>query len=209
MNKLKYIFLNFIKDNWLSLLICTLIFLLGFILGIATIGRMGEDSSRETLSYLTDFLEYLKLNSLNYSQISQGAIWSGVLTILIIYILGLTIIGIPLAFAIVFLRGFLLGFSFIFLVQTLSLKKIFLITALIFPHNLFYGIGLILGASICLTFGILLFKRNFDSTLPILSNWRRYSLIMLFALGITLLGAIIEVYISPTLIKMFVSGISF
>lgn len=71
------------------------------------------------------------------SEILYQSILDNVLkTAALLFVLGLTVIGAPLVLGIVFLRGFVLGFTVGFLIQETSLNGLILAAAAVLPpHN--------------------------------------------------------------------------
>lgn len=70
------------------------------------------------------------------------------------WILGLTVLGAPLILALVFLKGFALGFTIVFLFDELSYRGILLMFAGIVPHSLLKIPALLLASGAALTFAL-------------------------------------------------------
>lgn len=70
------------------------------------------------------------------------------------WILGLTILGAPLLLALVFLKGFSLGFTLIFIFDELSYRGLLLTFAGILPHSLFKIPALLLASGASITFAL-------------------------------------------------------
>ncbi len=88
------------------------------------------------------------------SEILYQSILDNVLkTAALLFVLGLTVIGAPLVLGIVFLRGFVLGFTVGFLIQETSLNGLILAAAAVLPpHNVVAVPAIMIAAGGCTSF---------------------------------------------------------
>lgn len=198
----KNIFGNFILQSWPYLLPTLLILSLGIAAGAVSVERLDEKQLGEVSSYLQGFIRELGDFNPDAQRALRNAMINGAVMVGAIYVLGLTVIGMPFTLAILFARGFVLGFAVGFLVRDMSGGGILMAMVSVVPHNLLYVPALMVGVASSLSFGVLLLKRNFDSRVPILPNFIRYTAIMAGVLMVILAAGVVESYLSPMLTKM-------
>ncbi|HPT83583.1 MAG TPA: stage II sporulation protein M [Limnochordia bacterium] len=121
----------------------------------------------------------------------------------LLFLLGLTVIGAPLVLAVVFVRGFALGFTIGFLVQDTAVKGLVLSAACILPHNALVVPALLLGAG-----GALSFAGSALRTLAGLSKEGVHGQLatttfLAICSGLLFLAAaLVETYVTPILVQL-------
>lgn len=125
---------------------------------------------------------------------------------LIIWILGMTIIGIIINIFLLYLKGFIFGFSLSAFILTYSYKGIILsILYTLFGQLLNLIVIMILTIySVMFTVNLLkqIIKNKQNINLP--KYFKNYSLIFLITLIISIISSISEVFLFPTLIKIII-----
>jgi len=121
----------------------------------------------------------------------------------LIWLLGLTVIGAPLVLGVVFLRGFILGFTIGFIVDELHAKGLLLSLVSVLPHNLIAAPAVILAAGGALSFA--------GAALKTLLGLSRESIYGQFAANTGLAAAsacllaaaaLVEAYVTPVLVQL-------
>lgn len=198
--RLKQIFKKHIKDNSLKYIIILAILLLGIILGSYKSAGL-EGGVRGYLLELVD-------NYIDYSQNVQGhdlffkTFLKQAEMILLVWFLGLTVIGFPLIMAVVFFRGFALGFTTGFLIYEKAGIGVIITFLSVLPQNLVYIPLFILCAVIALNFSLYILAGNKNKALPLIRGIFMYTLMFLIILVFFALGAFIEAYFVPWLVSM-------
>lgn len=190
------------KRKYLFLLI---IMLIGFISGILFLFFISREDTSLLSKELNSFFNNIKNNELNFTNTLINSISSNMLSLVIIWLLGISIIGIPFILFFLFFKSFVLGFSIISILSNYGFKGILLSISYIFPHQLIYLIIWLLLTYYAFSFSIklvkiLFFKKNI--------NIREYFLRYLKIAGISLVTLIIcslfETYITPHFINLFI-----
>lgn len=190
------------KRKYLFLLI---IMLIGFISGILFLFFISKEDTSLLSKELNTFFSNIKNNELNFTNTLINSISSNMLSLVIIWLLGISIIGIPFILFFLFFKSFVLGFSIISILSNYGFKGILLSISYIFPHQLIYLIIWLLLTYYAFSFSIklvkiLFFKKNI--------NIREYFLKYLKIGGISLVTLIIcslfETYITPHFINLFI-----
>ena len=159
-------------------------------------------------SHLLDLLDkYLQADSqgstngailLFYAFLNQAK------SIIGIWFLGLTVIGMPLILALVLLKGFSLGFTIGFLVQEKAGAGILISILSILPQNLVYIPLLIIWSVVGINFSVFIATGRQGRVASLGRALVSYTMLMLVFLLIILMGAFIEAYFSPWFLKNFV-----
>lgn len=144
---------------------------------------------KESYNYLKD----LKLNLLNNFGNNT-----------IIWLLGISIIGIILVIFLFFIESFSIGYSLAAIISNYKLKGIIGIFSYLFPSKIIYIFTLIILTYYSIRFSIdiirhLIFKKeiNFHEI------FNKYLKILLFTTLLSILISILEVFIDPLMIKLF------
>ncbi|MFZ5652262.1 MAG: stage II sporulation protein M [Bacillota bacterium] len=197
-----------ISGGWPVYLTVLLVLAAGLLVGSMSAGRLDKSKSQELSVYVRDFIQKVDGVKFQSSQMARNAMINNVITVAAIYILGLTVIGIPVTLAILFVRGFVIGFAAGFLTGDMSVRGVLLTAAAILPHNLLYIPAVSFGAASSVMFGILLWKRNFDSGVPVLPGLIKYTGIMCVVLLVSIGAGLVEGYVTPHITKMAAGFIS-
>lgn len=182
-------------------------FLSGLICGALTLHTLHSSQLEELRQYLNGFLQGVEPLA-ETSQASGFHAWCQILKtqlpiLGIIWILGLTVVGIPLIVFVIGARGFVLGFTVGFLIKEQAVQGLLLALVAVLPQNLCYVPALICAGSIAFYFSFSLLRGYRDG--PVLSGVLVYSLFFILILLLILLGTWIEAYFVPGLIRLLVS----
>ena len=190
-----------IRNNRWQYLVISLVFFIGLGMGTQKVAGL-EGGVRDYLGEMID----------NYLQEGQEAPIYGVSiflaaaatqgkTVLAIWFLGLTIIGVPLILAVVFLRGYALGFTIGFLVHQKGGAGIIMSVLSILPQNIVYIPFLIIWSVIAVNFSAYLVGRN-PGGVSLGKTLVNYSLLLAVFLVMFMTGAFVEAYLSPWFLSL-------
>jgi len=125
-------------------------------------------------------------------------------SIIAVWFLGLTIIGMPIILGVVFLKGFSLGFTISFLVKEKAMSGVLISILSILPQNLVFIPLLIIWSVVGINFTVYIARGRPGSGLPLGKMLISYTVLMLLSLVIVLIGALIEAYLSPWFLSLFI-----
>lgn len=194
-----------LRQSWPLYLIVIGCFGLGILLGSVGVNTLQEDQTAELQRYLQTFLAQAGDINIDRSQMAKGALYDNLLVGVIIYILGLTIICLPLVLAFIFIRGFVLGFTVSFLIKNPKFQDVIIILVSMLPHNIFFIPALIISGTISLSFSILLIKRFFNSQTLVWPQFIVYTMIMAGCMLVYTIAALTEGYLTPELTRFLAS----
>ncbi len=199
---------GYIKANIVAYFFMTLIFVIGVVVGALAVRTLPDEQKNELISYLHIF--FTGLSQGTESNISGVTMISSVMfnnakTIVLMWLLGFTIIGIPFVLFILFTRGFIIGFTVGFLVNEYVMRGLLFAFASVLPHN-FFAIPAILVMGVSATkFSLLLVRRKTYGKINLWYEAIRYSMLGMIMLVVMLFAALLEVYISPVFMKLVAS----
>ena len=156
--------------------------------------------------YLNNFLNNLNANNLNYSGTFINTIIFTLGAALLIWLLGISVIGFILILLFLFIKAFFLGFSIGSIIINFNFKGILIAGAYVVPHHIINMMVYLLISSYALVLSYRLInsftkKKSFEFK----SVFNRYLFVLLFSLVILLVSVIYEVYGAPRLINFIVS----
>jgi stage II sporulation protein M len=200
---LKYRIKQHLKENSTQYLIILAIFVFGFIFGFINVKGLDDQVKSHLTGMLDNYLRAGIEGDLYGRNIFINAFIKQVETILSIWLLGLTVIGLPLILVVVFLRAFSVGFTVGFLFQEKAGAGVLLSMISILPQNLVYIPCLLFAAIIAMNFSVDIVRNRGSGNslgLALLS----YSIVMLVIILLFALGAFIEAYLSPWMLSWFI-----
>lgn len=182
-------------NRWQYILI-TIIFVIAVIMGSYRVETLEGGVKKHLAGLIDTYLKEGGTGNLNNQQLLAGAFFNQARTALTIWFLGLTVIGIPLILAVVFYRGFSLGFTVAFLVHQKAGAGVLISILSLLPQNLIYVPAVLMWAVISLNFSGFIFRGRGETAL----FWRiflSYFFMLLVFLLILFSGAFIETFLSP------------
>ncbi|MCE5285457.1 MAG: stage II sporulation protein M [Pelosinus sp.] len=200
----RYNIIEHLRKNIIAYFFIILVFSIGIIVGALAVKTLPDEQKKELIGYLSIFFNGLTngFDAGNESSILSSVIYNNVKTIIIMWLLGFTIVGIPFVLFILFTRGFVIGFTVGFLVNEYVMKGIlFAITAVI-PHNFLAVPATLVTAVAAIKFSLLLLRGRKNKRINLFAQAFNYSIFCAVMLCVMLLASIIEVYASPIFMKL-------
>lgn len=201
MSNIQKIWLASLRANWLYVLAVLLCFILGSCFGVLSVDYLNHQQVDSLIVYLDGFIENVSVLNIDTKEALKTSITNNLLVVLAIYLMGLTVLGIPLVLVLIFFRGFALGFTFGFLTKQKAWQGITLAAVSVLPQNIFYVPALLIGSVASLSFSVLLVRRYFNSKVAVWPSFLGYSFLMLMVTAAAVGAGFIEVYFTPWLIK--------
>lgn len=203
----KEVLLEHVKANVTVYLFMTTLLLTGIVFGAIIVNSMSFVQKQDLFFHVNQF--FTKINNdepIVSTHMLKKSFFFHLQYLLFILLLGLTIIGIPLIWLFIFLKGLVIGFSVGFIVNQLGFKGLWLATVSIAPQNILIIPIYIIAASLANLFSLFLFRKVTSRTVsvPIGRPFLQY------VTGFTLLvvgsfaGSLIETFISYEAVKMTV-----
>ena len=189
------------KINYFTFFIITL----GIISGSIFLVLINQSDKTNVINQITNFMSNINNNNINSVQALKNSFFTNFTYILLIWILGMSIIGVIFNIFIVYIKGFVIGFSISSLIYVYGAKGILASFIYIFPHQILNIIVVtILGIySIMLTINLYKVILGNKST-SIKTFIKKYLYILLVTSIVTIFTTLIEVFLTPALFKLLI-----
>lgn len=177
----------------------------GLIAGILFWFVISKEDKLLVTKNLTDFFSCIKEgNSINYGASLLNSVVTSLIYVILIWLLGISIIGLPIILVMMATKSFIVGFSIAGIISSYGLKGIVGALVYVFPHQIVFLLLLILLGFYASAFCIKLFKYLF---LKQMINFKETMRKYLKILGISCLSVLVislfETFISTYFIKLF------
>lgn len=191
------------KNN--ILLVISIIFILGLIFGsiYITILKTGEKTT--ILNEVNNFfISSSKLTFDDKIDIFKNSLTSNLLYFISMWLLGISVIGIPIIIIMIFFKSFILGFSISSIFAKYGFKGILGVFFYIFPSGLVTCILALFLGSYSLILSIKLVQSAFlKRTINFKTFMGKYFFILVISILISILCALFDAFAMPSLLKIF------
>lgn len=204
-NNIKELILRHIYDNIKLYLIVVIILVVGIIAGVVFVNNTSAEEAQEIQNYITEFINLLKQgNRIDTGQLLKKSLGDNITLIIIMWLIGSTVIGIPIVMGIVLFRGFCIGYSVSAIIASMGVQKgiLFFFTTM-FLHNLIFIPVIICMAISCMRLykSIMKDKRRENIKIEII----RHTLISIVLGLLLVLASFIEAYVSTNLLMLSIN----
>jgi len=196
--------LNHIKQNKGLYTLILIFFGIGVGIGAFTFITLDDIQKQELVKYLQNFFQVLTGNNVDSVAILQQSIKNNLQSWIVIWITGITIIGIPVTLILIGVRGFIIGFTVGSFVDGLGMKGIIFTLLAIVPQNIIIIPCFIVMGVASISFSLMIIKNKLARrvTMGFWQKFTYYSLFTIVLFLISILGCLIESYITPELVKI-------
>lgn len=178
--------------------------LIGIILGSLFITLINDNDKTMTKEYMNNFLNQVQTNKILITQSFINDSIKEILFLILIWLLGISIIGIPIILFMYFSKAFILGFSISSFILTLKAKGCILSFIYIIPYSIIQFIIYIVLMNYAITLSIKLIESFFrKKTIDFKNVFKKYTMILTGSVLIMLCINLYQVLIVPELIKLF------
>ena len=201
-SNIKEFVLRHIYENFKLYLIVIIIFIIGIVAGVIFINNTTGDQATEIQNYITEFINLLKQDyHIDTGLLLKKSLSDNFILIITMWLLGSTVIGIPIVMGIVLFRGFCIGYSVSAIIATLGVQKgtLFFTTTMLL-HNLIF-----IPVIICMTISciklyksIMKDKRRENIKMEII----RHTLVSIILSLLLIVASLVESYVSTNLLML-------
>lgn len=192
-----------IKDNKKMIFFLGIIAIVAIVFGSLFSVMLNESDKNLVSEYISNFFENIKNNNLNYIMALKNGSISSLNYILIVWLLGISIIGMPIVLFMYFSKFFVIGFSISSIIKGYGLKGCLLSFTYIFPHQIIYIIAYTMLSIYSIKLSIKLIstiiKKDKIDFKPIIN---KYLFVLLLSIITGLLALLFEVFVTPKFINI-------
>ena len=194
--------INNLIENQREYIILSILFIIGIVLGIIFINYNNLNQKEEINTYINNYLTQIKENGqiLSSTELLKASIQRNLITTIILWLLGLTIIGMPIIYIVIIYKGYSLGYTLASVVAALGFGKglIFINISILLQYIIYIPCLFFISIS-----GIKLYKSIIRDRNKANIKYEiiRHSIICMIFFVILLIGSLVETYISGGLIN--------
>ena len=197
MDKLKRL-INVNKKIFVFLIVLSVIALIfGSVLPIF----LSVDDKKLVSDYLISFVDGVK-NNLDYVFLLKNSLINNCGFMFLIWLLGISIIGVPIVLFLFFSKCFILGFSITSIILNYGFEGVLISLCYVFPHHIINILTLILITNYSLIFSlklIFLIIKKHDFNISIAFN--KYFKIFMLGLFLMVMCSLYETFVNPIVLQ--------
>ena len=200
MDKLKKI----IKYDKKIMTFLNVIAIIGIIAGSIFMIVLSKNDKETVLNSIKDFFNKLINNKFNFVGTLKNTVISNFLFSLIIWVIGISVIGVLIVIFIIFYKSFTLGFTISSIIYTYSIKGTLLALIYVFPHMIINLLVLLYLSSYSIKLSIILIKSILKKdNLNFKAFINNYSKVFLISMLFLIATSLYESFISPIILRYF------
>ncbi|MBT2686973.1 stage II sporulation protein M [Bacillus sp. ISL-47] len=186
------------------------LFLMGVIFGAIVVNSLSFTQKEDLFYYLSQFFGQVSDGQVGAAKdLFKQSFFHNTKFIGLMWILGISIIGLPVILILLFMKGMVVGFTVGFLVNKMGWEGFLLSFVSVLPQNLIIIPVFILAATLAVSFSLKMIRRQFMKKVgqPIMPLFGRYMITFAVAILFLIAAAGVEAFISPVLMKSVVNSI--
>lgn len=185
-------------------IILIVLLVVGIFIGLLYPVFLSKNDSELLTTTISSFFNNVSNNQVNYTDGIIKSLVSNFITVSGIWLLGISLIGLPIVLLILLYKGFIFGFSISSIIKVYGFKGIIGAITYLFPGTIIALITLILLCFYSTGFSTKLFKYLFlKENLNFKLIMNKYLKILVISLFFFLLVSLSDVYLSPFLMRGF------
>lgn len=197
--------LSKIKLNKKILMFLLIISIIAFISGSIFVVLLDKSDKAVINTYFINFINDLAQNKIDYIFVLKNSLISNIILILSIWLLGISVVGIPIVLFLHFSQIFTFGFGIASIILNYKFKGLILALIYTFPNCLVYILMLLVLTSYSIMLSIKLIitifkKKQLD--FKVISS--KYAMILLTSFIISMFYSLYEAFILPNIIKLII-----
>ncbi|MDN4074641.1 stage II sporulation protein M [Fictibacillus terranigra] len=204
MRSMKRFVLFHLQEHYSLYVFVSVLLLMGVIFGAVIVNSLTLVQKQDLLNYLSRFFGEVSNGSFADPKDMFSQSYSHYIKyILVMWILGLSVIGLPVILVMLFIKGVVIGFTVGFLVNQMGWHGFLLAFVSVLPQNLILVPGLIVAAAASILFSIKMIRQQFwkKSSEPFFPKFFKYSALIITVGLFLAVASAFEAYLSPWLME--------
>ncbi|MED3571777.1 stage II sporulation protein M [Cytobacillus praedii] len=200
---------NHFREHSSIYLFVVVLFLMGVIFGAIIVNSLSFTQKEDLFYYLSQFFGQVSDgNVAAANDLFKQSFFHNTKFIGVMWILGISIIGLPVILILLFMKGMVVGFTVGFLVNQMGWDGFLLSFVTVLPQNLIIIPVFIVASTISVAFSLKMISRQFLKKVgqPIMPMLGRYMFALVIAVLFLCAAAGIEALLSPILMKSVINS---
>lgn len=165
---------------------------------------LSKNDKETVLNSIKDFFDKLINNKFNFAGTLKNTLISNLLFSFIIWVIGISVVGVLIVIFIIFYKSFTLGFTISSIIYTYSIKGTLLALIYVFPHMVINLLILLYLSSYSIKLSIILIKSILKKdNLNFKAFINNYSKVFLISMLFLIVTSLYESFISPIILRYF------
>ncbi|MEG2322266.1 MAG: stage II sporulation protein M [Bacilli bacterium] len=182
--------------------------LIGVLVGSVFVTILNNSDKVLISDYLNNFLNNIESGQLDYLLALKNNLFNIILFVSIIWLLGISVIGLPIMIMMYFTFSFIMGFSIGSIILAFKLKGLLFALIYIFPSGVISLIILILLMIYAMSFSFKLIYTIFKKkTIDFKYMMNKYLIVLGIVLIVMIITSLYDTYIMPNIVKSIISFI--
>ncbi|MBD1222674.1 stage II sporulation protein M [Virgibacillus halodenitrificans] len=203
------IVVDHVKENATVYLFMIILFLTGIVFGAILVNSMNFIQKQELFFYLERFFgQIIGQQDIKNVDILKSSFLYHSKYLLLLFILGLSVIGLPIVWVLLFIKGLVVGFSIGFIVNQLGFKGLLLASLSIAPQNIIIIPIYITAGSLAMIFSLKLLNKLFARKIsqPVFQPFGRYFITFAFLLLFSFIAALLEAFVANETMELLIKS---
>lgn len=205
LHKIREILHKHFKNNINRYFLLFMILIIGISAGAFTVNGLSTLQNEELVNYFAGFLKIMSNQKVNSNELLVVSLQENAKLIALLWISGVTIIGIPFIYLLVLSKGFAIGFSSGFIIQTMGLKGVLFSFLTLLPKEIIIMPCVIALGVNGVNFSLSIIKsKSIKQALKqnLKMDFIGYSLCTVFFSIFIFIAVLVETYIMPVFIRI-------
>lgn len=192
------------KDNMHLYMFVSILFIMGVVFGALMVNALTLEQKQDLARYLGNFFQTISLGGENMVRPSLMQTFGlHFKWIMLLWLLGVSVVGLPLILVLDFLKGLLVGFTVGVLISQYSWKGMLFVLVSVAPQNILIVPVLMICSVAAISFSIYIVKHRFlqktnGSAAPTFAS---YTSLALSLIAVLFAVSLFETYVSPIMIS--------
>jgi stage II sporulation protein M len=216
--KIKFSAGTYLRDHMSLYVFTSVLFMIGVLFGAIVVGALADDQALSLNNALNGFFKALIIQDTGTTptEITWHSAAGFLKTAGMLWILGLSIIGLPVIVILIFVKGFMVGFTVGVVVSQFKAQGILFAMAALLPQNLIYVPALIVCGVAGISFSLMLVRSRFghQTAAPrhtagtmLYRKFLSYTGLVAVVAVVMVLAAFVEGYLSPVLMRAVIPSL--
>ncbi|MFO1443614.1 stage II sporulation protein M [Bacillus sp. Bva_UNVM-123] len=201
---------NHFREHSSTYLFVIVLFLMGVIFGAIVVNSLSFSQKEDLFYYLSQFFgQVSEENIAGARDLFKQSFLHNIKFISLMWILGISIIGLPVILVLLFMKGMVVGFTVGFLVNQMGWDGFMLSFVSVLPQNLIIIPIFIIATTLSVSFSLKMISRQFMKRVgqPMMPLFGRYMATFAVSILFICAAAGIEAFISPILMKSVIHSL--
>ncbi len=201
---IKTAMINHFREHSSIYIFITVLFLMGVIFGAIVVNSLNLSQKQDLFYYLDRFFGQVTEGKFTTSaDMFKQSYFHNIKYVGLMWLLGISIIGLPVILILLFLKGVVVGFTVGFLVNQMGWNGFLLSMVSVLPQNILIIPTFIIIGTMAVAFSLKMIRQQFmkRTNEPILQLLTKYAFVMVGVCFVLLFASAFEAFVSPSLMK--------